>query len=74
MLDSEEYQDGKAHAGITASGKWLVKKHLPLLKELRKTSNTQNTSKTQILLYTLLYNVMKFSNMSKLVQIQYVTN
>jgi hypothetical protein len=38
MLEPVEYRDGHAHGGILMSGKALVEKHLPRLKELLKYS------------------------------------
>ena len=34
LLDCADYRKGKAHDGICQSGKWIVEKHLPLLKHI----------------------------------------
>ncbi len=38
LLDAEDYKDGKAHAGILESGKYLVEKHSPMMESLLKKS------------------------------------
>ena len=48
ILEACDYRDGKAHAGIVDSGKWLAEKHQDLLDELLKISNKSKLKLTLI--------------------------
>ena len=48
LLDDEDYRDGKAHAGILRSGKYLVEKHEGLLEHLRELAKKKKIKLTLI--------------------------
>ena len=48
LLDNEDYRDGKAHAGILRSGRYLVEKHTDIMQSLLDLTNKKRIKLTLI--------------------------